>query len=195
MRSSNYLIACEGLDQATKNLLWKARERRGNFETVLGDLPTAARKAMLAELFGMFNEMNAAFTRTKFEPRDGDANVRNFLVQFDAIFTPQPRPLLETHYLNDNIILSGDPRWKNGWCMPGTKIRVSPNYDQIPWRQLVADPSTLKNEPLTQPYFHAARVKQMVRPPMVVRCSSWAATKAGPDRPRANAEMAARSFC
>jgi hypothetical protein len=151
----NYLIGCGELNQQTIDLLWKARSR-GGFEAVLAQLQNPNRGQLVAALVGMFKEMNAAFSvnQFEFEPVATAAYVRRFLIAFDAIFTLNQDLLLETHYHDHNIMLSGDPRWRNGWCVPGTEpIPVPHPDDRVPSRQPIANPTKFVIAPLCQPYF------------------------------------------
>jgi hypothetical protein len=122
---------------------------------VLAELQNTSRRQFLTALVGMFNEMNNAFSVNpfEFEAVPGAAYVRRFLIAFDAIFTLNQDLLLETQYHDDNIMLSGDRRWQNGWCVPGTEPLPVPHPDRVPWRQPITDARKFGVERLRQPYF------------------------------------------
>jgi SIR2-like domain len=119
-----YLLGCSEIDQETRRLLWRSKERGGGFEETLADLANAkddeSRKRLndlTAALVGMFNAMGLGFMQRQFEFQNHIPYlVATFLAQFGAIFTLNQDTLLELHYLGDR------PGGKYGACrIPGVK--------------------------------------------------------------------------
>jgi hypothetical protein len=107
--------------------------------------------------------MNQSFQRTNFEPqdemnllhRDGNYMVRNFLAQFDAIFTLNQDLLLERHYLDDNLKVVQPQKW-SGWHLPGIKPipNPSPIFDPLATRVAPCAPAKpFMVQAGLQPYF------------------------------------------
>src|SRR5258708_7026318 len=118
-----YLLGVPDIDDQVRHQLWSDKSRGGGFEDSLAEFQQRGDERRLrgfdAAIVGMFNEMNQAFSNTKFEPQThNDYLVRSFLVRFDAIFSLNQDLLLEHHYLDDNVSLSQFRRW-SGWQIPG----------------------------------------------------------------------------
>jgi hypothetical protein len=132
---SDYLLTCPQLAPSVRNLL-VAYEHKGGFEEVLARLqaeyqqystvPYRARLISFEQAIdSMFKDMDQAFSRKPFEfQQDHNHLIRTFLDQFDVIFTTNQDLLLERHYLNGNVALSG--RWST-WQIPG--MRPIPIHD------------------------------------------------------------------
>jgi hypothetical protein len=152
-----YLLGCTEIDQETRNLLWRSKERGGGFEDTLADLANAndaqGKKRyddLTAALVGMFNAMGQGFMRRQFEfQNDVGYLVKTFLIRFDAIFTLNQDTLLEQHYLD---VASGG-KW-NGYRIPGIKP-LSPATSGTPHDKISLmqpDPVNFKLAPSIQPY-------------------------------------------
>jgi SIR2-like domain len=154
-----YLLGCTEIDQETRRLLWRSKENGAGFEDTLADLANAkdaqGRKRyddLTAALVGMFNAMTQGFMQRQFDFLQGDVRrtVKQFLVQFDAIFTLNQDTLLEQHYL-DQVV---SEKW-NGVIIPGVKplgpatmvpiqlVRIAPQQP---------DADNFKLPPRIQPY-------------------------------------------
>lgn len=168
-----YLLGARELDDDSRALLWKSKEKGGGFEDALAELQIEADrgnetnktrlKGFQAALAGMFNEMNQSLSAATFEPQDemnaliprAKNYVRTFLSRFDAIFTLNQDLLLEHHYLNDNINQQQTGKW-NGWHIPGMKrLNVSAYFDPVRDRAAIMTPeerSQFAVRPGAQPY-------------------------------------------
>jgi SIR2-like domain len=164
-----YLIGCPEVDDHLRHLLWKQKRQGGGFEDTLAELQLeVARSAnentkkqladLQAAIIGMFNAMDQAFAKVKFEQNNDIAYlVRTFLARFDAIFTLNQDLLLERHYLDENISLAQSRKW-SGWQLPGTKpFGPSPHvYDPSVVRtamRVPEDPGNFKEQGRLQPYY------------------------------------------
>jgi len=99
--------------------------------------------------------MNKAFSElSDFEfQNDIKFPVRTFLVKFDAIFSLNQDLLLETHYLNDNILLGSNGKW-DGWQIPG--MRLAPylaGHATSPIKKWVPNQPPFEVSARHQPYF------------------------------------------
>jgi hypothetical protein len=154
-----YLLGCTEIDQETRNLLWRSKERGGGFEDTLADLANAidaqGKKRyddLTAALVGMFNAMTQGFMQRQLDFLQGDVRrtVRQFLVQFDAIFTLNQDTLLEQHYL-DQVV---SEKW-NGVIIPGVKSLGSATTVPIQLVRIAPqqpDADNFKLPPRIQPY-------------------------------------------
>jgi hypothetical protein len=154
-----YLLGCTEIDQETRNLLWRSKERGGGFEDTLADLANAidaqGKKRyddLTAALVGMFNAMTQGFMQRQLDFLQGDVRrtVRQFLVQFDAIFTLNQDTLLEQHYL-DQVV---SEKW-NGVIIPGVKSLGSATTVPIQLVRIARqqpDADNFKLPPRIQPY-------------------------------------------
>jgi SIR2-like domain len=151
-----YLLGCAELDQETRNLLWRSKERGGGFEDTLADLANAKDEQakrrlseLTAALVGMFNEMGQGFMRRQLEFQNHQPILKPFLQKFDVIFTLNQDTLLEQHYLNETL--------PGGCRRPGVKP-LNPNVlpvhmsaqQKIDPQQ--PDPSNFFIAPTYQPY-------------------------------------------
>jgi hypothetical protein len=153
-----YLLGCTEIDQETRRLLWRTKESGGGFEDTLADLASAkdaqSKKRyddLTAALVGMFNAMTQGFMQRQFEFQ-GDLRraVKQFLVQFDAIFTLNQDTLLELHYL-DQVV---SEKW-NGIMIPGVKPLGSATAVPIQFARIAPqqpDGDNFKLPPRIQPY-------------------------------------------
>ena len=160
-----YLLGCKELDDQIRERLWKSKLNGAGFEDAISELqaesardknPNTERQlnAITTAIVGMFNAMDQAFARTRFEPQPHvPYMVRTFLVQFDAIFTLNQDLLLERHYLD---ALPSPGRWNNSQS-PGLKFVnpnphiVDPNQSKVALR--TPDPSAFRQDPRVQPYY------------------------------------------
>ena len=118
-----YLLGSPHVDDSLRTLLLQHKEK--GFEAALEALQAQrggsdARLTNLeAALRDMFEAMNRAFQRTKFNFSDElHYTVTHFLQRFDIIFTLNQDCLLEIHYLNDRLFSEARGRWR-GFVVPG----------------------------------------------------------------------------
>jgi hypothetical protein len=155
-----YLIGCSQV-QRDPELRKIVTNNKFDFEAALGQLqanyrnagsPEAKQRllALQAAICEMFEQMDAAFTtRVEFEFQTHiQFMVRTMLARFDSIFTLNQDTLLDRHYLNDNIALSGNRRW-TGWQLPG--IRPIRDSAVNAFRQKITNYA-----PLSEPEFAVA---------------------------------------
>jgi hypothetical protein len=154
--------------------LWRKKENGRGFEDTLTELqhayntnksPDDQRRlnALTSALVGMFNEMSNAFMLRPFEPQTNRAYmIRTFLNRFDVIFTLNQDTLLEQHYLDDNVQLNSNGRWR-GWQIPGTQVLGQGSvqgsvHDRTAMRE-PKDEFGFAIQPGMQPYFklHGSR--------------------------------------
>lgn len=118
--------------------LWKHKDR-GGFEATLEEIQAEAKRSgnraqldrLEAAILQMFAEMDTGFhnqrgTIFKFEFVRGDSLVRQFLHQFDAIYTLNQDLLLERQYFTEGHGLINPRRW-SGWIIPGMQPVHNPN--------------------------------------------------------------------
>ncbi len=119
-----YLLGCPEVirDPSLAQLLWRYQPQ-GGFESALAELQSAysrdprsnepALMGLQAAIKRMFADMNGAFMESagwEFQNHI-ERMVGTFLTRFDAIFTLNQDVLLEHHYVNDNIALTGKKKW------------------------------------------------------------------------------------
>ncbi|MEZ6028347.1 MAG: SIR2 family protein [Hyphomonadaceae bacterium] len=126
-----YLIGSRVLQRrrSVLDLLWK-HQRRGGFEGALDELQTefergrnsgigADLKLLNDAVRDMFTVMNGAFFNPSF---NFPSQARDFLVNFDAIFSLNQDMLLERHYIRSGQFPSGGgPKKWSGATLPGIK--------------------------------------------------------------------------
>ena len=174
-----YLLGCQEIKQNDylKSLLWKHNKIGGGFEAALAEVQTAWIQDLQQRNFDpryyshvkdhldkfqialeqMFKNMNKAFSALPDWEFQNDVKymVRSFLMKFDAIFTLNQDLLLETHYLNDNILLGSSGKW-NGWQIPGMRHAVNQYHaygSSAPVTKCVPDHNNFKIRSNLQPYF------------------------------------------
>jgi hypothetical protein len=163
-----YLLGCREVVDSTvlRRLLWKHQESGAGFEGALDELQTAAvrdpqgqgrdRTALETALSHMFADMNRGFVeRVDFNFSQQRARtVTTFLTRFDAIFSLNQDVLLERHYCNDNVMLSGQG-W-NGPSLPGLdRTRSAEPLDHHCWARSTwkPRPGGFALDPNYQPIF------------------------------------------
>lgn len=117
--------------------LWKHKDR-GGFEATLEELQIEANRTgdrrplerLETAILQMFAEMDAGFRNQRgrifeFEFVRGETLVRNFLANFDAIYTLNQDLLLERQYLTEGHCLINPRRW-SGWVIPGMQPLPDP---------------------------------------------------------------------
>lgn len=123
-----------------RRLLWK-HQWHGGFEGALAELQAEYKsdqknahpslEALQRAVSRVFKDMNEALASVidwQFGQGDMNRKIGTFLTRFDAIFTLNQDLLLEHHYTNENISLTGVRTWA-GAELPGMK-RV-PNQDPM----------------------------------------------------------------
>jgi hypothetical protein len=133
-----YLLGAPEIDDYLRSLLWRSKLSGGGFEAALAGLQDAYTavaspeikerlNALTTALVGMFNAMNRAYSKQRFEPSpEHPLHIRRFLSLFDAIFTLNQDALLEFHYIG--------PRYSekfDGSYMPYVE-RMDPNGTMWP---------------------------------------------------------------
>lgn len=126
-----YLLGCPEVLRAPSvaQLLWRYQPQ-GGFEAALAELQSVYSRdprsneadlmGLQAAVMRMFDDMNGAFMDSmdwEFQ-NHVERRVGTFLTRFDAIFTLNQDILLEHHYVNDNIALTGK-RKSAGAQLPG----------------------------------------------------------------------------
>lgn len=174
----DYLLGSQEVRQNEylKQLLWKHNQSGGGFETALAEVQAAWTQnyqqryadaphfspeldnlqKFEAALSRMFSDMNTAYLKlSDFEfQNERQYMVRTFLTKFDAIFTLNQDLLLETHYLNDNVMLGSDGKW-NGWQIPGMRpsAYLAGGTTQPVKKWVPETPDKFKVDDRLQPYF------------------------------------------
>jgi hypothetical protein len=133
-----YLLSCSEITPVIRRELWKSKAQKLGFENTLQELRALFDKhrddrhsnelsAFELMLEGMFHTMRIGFERVQFEPahdipRVGGTSyfVRDFLAQFDAIFTLNQDTLLEQQYKGANVQQASQGKWF-GFESPGVK--------------------------------------------------------------------------
>lgn len=166
-----HLLGCPEVvgDPNLRKLLWQ-HQHQGGFEAALADLQLAFSRdrqaggpplmALQSAVTRMFDDMNKAFVDMpvfEFQHQlDIERMVGTFLTRFDAIFTLNQDLLLERHYTNDNISLTGKRNWA-GAELPG--MRRTPSQDVMHgncWARSTWSPPTdgeFKANPSCQPIY------------------------------------------
>jgi hypothetical protein len=158
----SYLMSCDELDQASRDLLIKHR-KTGGFENALTQLQTVfdasptmensrRLQSLQSALHGMFETMSKNFASREFEFQPDVAyQVAPFLGRFDAIFTTNQDTLLEAHYTGGHI----GQHWPNIQT-PGMKWAPGPDrvFTAMEGRLLNRMPDDqYAVAPNAQPYF------------------------------------------
>jgi hypothetical protein len=176
-----YLLGAPEVDDELRRILLADKLKDRGFEDTLADLQTAFKSfrdpkvgehvdALTAALVGMFNLMDQAFATVRFEPQnDRPFLVSEFLARFDAIFTLNQDLLLERHYLNGNVELAANRRWK-GWQRPGLKpLQPASSHDYGPQAAVMAmqtpDDANFTVAYGLQPYFKLHGSSNFLRDP------------------------------
>jgi hypothetical protein len=133
-----YLLSCSEITPLIRRELWKSKNQKLGFEHTLQELQALSAKhaddrhrselgAFELMLEGMFHTMRIGFERVQFEPAHDIARVgatpyfvRDFLAQFDAIFTLNQDTLLEQQYRTANLLQASQGKWF-GIETPGVK--------------------------------------------------------------------------
>src|SRR5260370_29478951 len=133
-----YLLGCAEITSVIRRELWKSKTLKLGFENTLQELRALHAKhqddrhrnelsAFEQMLEGMFHTMRIGFEKVQFEPTDdmprvGETpySVRNFLCQFDAIFTLNQDTLLEQRYRGANLLQASQGKWF-GFDLPSVK--------------------------------------------------------------------------
>lgn len=155
----NDLLSAPDIDQATRQMLFRANEPfGGGFENVLGKLQAATdpenvkrREALTSALAGIFNEMGLGYMARQFEfsaQPDTRYALTPFLRRFQTIFTTNQDTLIEQKY----IPFSGLERRAH---LPGLKY-INPGsatgsaHDSI--AVMEPNPTDFALSPTMQPY-------------------------------------------
>lgn len=127
VEAMEYLLGCQEVMDSVplKQLLWKHQKGGTGFEGALDELQTPARgqtaqrQGLESAVRRMFAAMNTAFIeRIEFNcSNQRERQLTTFLTRFGALFSLNQDLLLERHYCNDNVMLSG-VGW-NGPSLPG----------------------------------------------------------------------------
>jgi hypothetical protein len=165
-----YLLGCAEITSVIRRELWKSKTLKLGFENTLQELRALHAKhqddrhrnelsAFEQMLEGMFHTMRIGFEKVQFEPTDdmprvGETpySVRNFLCQFDAIFTLNQDTLLEQRYRGANLLQASQGKWF-GFDLPSVKqLSVNGQPYASPGLYTPADPpySVAQRH---QPYF------------------------------------------
>jgi hypothetical protein len=165
-----YLLGSPRIDDEIRSLLWKHKDK-GGFEAALSELqkkaaeypeipaiervPEFEKLAKLELSLGrMFDDMNRAFVRRRFEFADEPQySVGRFLTKFDAIFTLNQDLLIEHHYIRAKYVQETDSRWQR-CVIPGIEqiFDGSTDFINIEWSP-VDDPKKRIVGQNEQPYF------------------------------------------
>lgn len=164
-----YLLGCPEVvrDPSLAQLLWRY-QHQGGFESALAELQTAysrdprsnepALMGLQAAIKHMFADMNGAFMAMagwEFQNHI-ERMIGTFLTRFDAIFTLNQDVLLEHHYVNDNIALTGKKKWA-GAQLPGMNRVPAPEpLHSSSWSRSTWTPQheeAFRVEPSLQPIF------------------------------------------
>jgi hypothetical protein len=168
-----YLLGSIHADDDLRQLLWAEKERRHEFEDTLAMLqdeceangPGQAEQNLRnlnSALLAMFGDMKLAFSRMPFETADmvGGIGVKQFLAQFDAMFTLNQDTLLELHYIG-KVDGSSFPMTPLGPAYRGAyRPGVVKAYDTLTYGSLAerielykANPDGFTQDLDQQPYF------------------------------------------